>query len=173
MKPIRSIKTKLIIRITIAFILLSMVLQAIVFRSFRSLTLESAQDKAKTVAALTRDAITSFMVLGVYDKREVFLDRLKYAYGLKELKILRGANVVRQFGESVTKGQSLSALESEALQMGEQRDNLRERFLAKEVEYALVIPYKADSDQRVRCISCHEAREGELLGAISLVMDLS
>ncbi|KJU83516.1 diguanylate cyclase [Candidatus Magnetobacterium bavaricum] len=173
MKPIKSIKTKLLIRITIAFILLSMVLQAIVLKSFRSLTLEGAEDKAKTVAALTRDTITSFMILGVYDKRDVFLDRLKYAYGLKELKIIRGASVVKQFGESVIKGQSLSALESEALQVGEQRDSLNERWFATEVQYALVIPYRADSDQKVRCISCHEAREGELLGAISLVMDLS
>ncbi len=173
MKPIRSIKTKLIIRITIALILLSIMLQAVVFMRFKSLTLESAQDKAKTVAELTRDAITSFMVLGVYDKRDVFLDRLKYAYGLKELKILRGTSVIKQFGESVVKGQSLSALESEALQKGEQRDDLKDSLFATEVEYALVIPYKAVSDQKARCITCHQAIEGELLGAISLVMDLS
>ncbi|MBF0316974.1 MAG: diguanylate cyclase [Nitrospirae bacterium] len=173
MKPIRSIKTKLIIRITIAFILLSMILQATVFISFRVLSLESAQDKARTVAELTRDAITSFMVLGVYDKRDVFLDRLKYAHGLKELKILRSASVTRQFGDASVKGQALSPLETKVLETGESKNHLDERWFAVEVEYALVIPYKADSDQKARCITCHQAREGELLGAISLVMDLS
>ncbi|MBF0539343.1 MAG: diguanylate cyclase [Nitrospirae bacterium] len=171
MKPIRSIKTKLIIRITIAFILLSMVLQTTVYLSFRKLSIENAQDKAKTVADLTRDAITSFMVLGVYDKLNVFLDRLKYTYGLKELKILRGTNVIRQFGNISEKGQVISALESEVLATGKPKSRLYEKVFA--VEYSLVIPYKADSDQKVRCISCHQAREGELLGAISLVMDLS
>ncbi|MBF0343426.1 MAG: GGDEF domain-containing protein [Nitrospirae bacterium] len=171
MKPIRSIKTKLIIRIIIVFVLLSMVLQAIMFYSFRYLSIDSAQEKASTVAELTRDAITSFMILGVYDKRSVFLDRIKYAYGLKELKILRGANVVKQYGGVFIKDQVKSPLEQSVLDTGNKDFSLQETFV--NAEFSLVIPYKALSDHKVRCLNCHNATEGEVLGAISLVMDLS
>ena len=41
------------------------------------------------------------------------------------------------------------------------------------VDFELVIPYKATSSGQVNCLLCHKAKEDEVLGAISLVMDLT
>jgi hypothetical protein len=40
------------------------------------------------------------------------------------------------------------------------------------VTYKVVIPYKAVPTKGINCLKCHQAKEGEVLGAISLTMDL-
>ncbi|MBF0564480.1 MAG: diguanylate cyclase [Nitrospirae bacterium] len=171
MWKIRSIKTKLLIRIVLSFILLSIIVQGIVFLSFRNFSLETAKEKALTVAELIRDTITSFMILGVYDRQDVFIDRIKLARGLKEVNILRGATVINQFGEQKNTTHIKTPLEMEVLDSGKMKASLKEDL--NRVEYSLVIPYKATANERVKCLNCHNAKDGDVLGAVSLVMDLS
>ncbi|MBF0519698.1 MAG: hypothetical protein HQK92_08240 [Nitrospirae bacterium] len=54
LKSIKSIKTKLLIRIVISFVIMSTVVQGIVFVRFRALSLETAKEKALSVAELIR-----------------------------------------------------------------------------------------------------------------------
>ncbi|MEO5357538.1 MAG: diguanylate cyclase [Nitrospirae bacterium YQR-1] len=171
MKPIKSIKTKLLIRIVISFVLLSIVVQGIVFVSFRALSLDTAKEKALSVAELIRDTITSFMVLGVYDKREVFIERIRYARGLKEIKIIRGKSVSEQFGYSGYESPALSSIEKEVMETGEVKSQLSED--SSSVLYRLIIPYKATAVEQIKCMDCHRANVGDVLGAVSIVMDLT
>ncbi|MBF0563926.1 MAG: diguanylate cyclase [Nitrospirae bacterium] len=171
MRKVKSIKTKILIRIVLSFILLSIIMQGIVFLSFRSFSLESTKEKALTVAELIRDTITSFMILGVYDRRDIFIDRIKSAHGLKDVNILRGATVINQFGGQKNINHIKTSLEAEVLQTGKINASLNED-LAR-VEYSLVIPYKATANESVKCLNCHSAKDGDVLGAVSLVMDLS
>jgi uncharacterized protein YfkK (UPF0435 family) len=39
--------------------------------------------------------------------------------------------------------------------------------------YKVVIPYKAVPTKGINCLNCHQVKEGEVLGAISLTMDLT
>ncbi|MBF0518411.1 MAG: diguanylate cyclase [Nitrospirae bacterium] len=150
---------------------MSIVVQGIVFVSFRALSLDTAKEKAMSVAELIRDTITSFMVLGVYDKRDVFIDRIKYARGLKEVKIIKGKAVVAQFGNSKEVNNTTNMIEKEVLETGALKSHLSENPSA--VLYRLVIPYKATTTEQVKCLNCHKAKEGEVLGAVSIIMDLT
>ncbi|MBF0515538.1 MAG: diguanylate cyclase [Nitrospirae bacterium] len=171
MKEIRSIKTKLLIRIILSFIFLSVVIQSIVFVSFRNFSMNASKERALSAAEIIRDTITSFMLLGVYDKRDVFLDRIKHANGLKEIKILRGKAVMQQFGQSSRHEAPPTLLEDEVLKTGNIKSAVTES--AFNVEYDIVIPYKAVADERVKCLQCHQAAEGEVLGAVSLKVDIT
>ncbi|QWR77593.1 diguanylate cyclase [Candidatus Magnetomonas plexicatena] len=171
MRPIRSIKTKLLIRIVISFVIMSIVVQGIVFVSFRALSLGTAEEKALAIAELIRDTITSFMVLGVYDKRDVFIERIKYARGLKELRVIRGKGVSKQFGNSKEGSHTATLIEEKVLETGTVKSELSEDSSA--VQYRLVIPYKATTEEQVKCMNCHNVKEGEVLGAVSIVMDLT
>lgn len=166
----KSIKTKLIVRIVVSFILLSITFQTITFYSFRNLTIIASKEKALTIAGLVRDAITSLMVLGVVEGQDVYIDRIKNTYGLKSINIVRAKSVIKQFGTSNTSN-LYNPLANEVLSSGMMRGILREDFSS--VEYELVIPYKAASGGKVKCTLCHNAKDGEVLGVISVVMDLS
>ncbi|KJR42509.1 diguanylate cyclase [Candidatus Magnetoovum chiemensis] len=177
MKEIKSIKTKLIIRIVTVFILLSIIIQSIVFYSFRNLSLEASEEKALTIAELIRDTITSFMILGAVDRQNIFIDRIKYTHGLKRVRIISGDSVRKQFKKDTDSSTDNSTdkiqtpLEYEVFMTGEMKSTLRETL--RNVEYELVIPYKATSQGPVKCTLCHNAKEGEVLGAVSIVIDLS
>ncbi|KWT84052.1 diguanylate cyclase [Candidatus Magnetominusculus xianensis] len=171
MKQIRSIKTKLLIRIILSFVLLSIIIQAIVIASFRNFGMDASKERGLSVAEIIRDAITSFMILGVYDKRDIFLDRLKYAHGIKDIRVLRGKSVIQQFGQSEINGKTPTLLEEQVLDSGNIKSAVKEDLL--NLEYVIVIPYKAVSNERVRCLQCHKATEGEVLGAVTVVIDLT
>ncbi|MBF0459129.1 MAG: diguanylate cyclase [Nitrospirae bacterium] len=166
----RSIKTKLLIRIILSFVLLSVIIQAIVFVSFRSFSINTSEERALSVAEIIRNTITSFMLLGVYDKSDIFLDRIKHAHGLKEIKILRGKSVIDQFGQSNRHDAAPTPLEEEVLKTGNVKSSVKENFF--NVEYYIVIPYKA-SRGAVKCQQCHKAAEDEVLGAVSVVVDIT
>ncbi|MBF0566537.1 MAG: diguanylate cyclase [Nitrospirae bacterium] len=171
MRKVKSIKTKILMRIVLSLILLSIIVQGIVFISFRNFSLGTSKEKALTAAELIRDTITSFMINGVYDKQDVFIDRIKSAHGLKEVNILRGGTVISQFGEQKNTSHIKTPLEVEVLDTGKMKASLKEDLA--HVEYSLVIPYKVLANERVKCLNCHHAKDGDVLGAVSLIMDLS
>ncbi|MBF0568602.1 MAG: diguanylate cyclase [Nitrospirae bacterium] len=166
----KSIKTKLLIRIILSFVVLSIVIQAIVFVSFRNFSINTSKEMALSAAELIRDSITSFMILGVYDKRDIFLDRIKHTSGLKEIRVLRSKTVIQQFGQGTRESGMPSSLEEDVLRTGNIKCSVSENIF--NVEYAIVIPYKASNGQ-VKCLQCHNASEGEVLGAVSVVVDLT
>jgi len=160
-------KRKLIIKIGFLLSILAVFTLAILALFTRKSVLESSEETALTVAELVRDTLTSYMVLGVIDRRDVFLNRVKSTHGLEWVRVIRGEAVVRQFGRRGMDERTADALEIEALRLGERRSDLIED--RDRVIYRLVIPYKAERS----CITCHQVKEGEVLGAISLGMDLT
>ncbi len=138
---------------------------------FRKSVIENSKENAITIAEIVRDSLTSLMVLGVMEQRDTFLDQIKVTRGLERLRIIRGPAVIKQFGAGEEKENPITPLEKEVLVTGKIKDRLVEN---KEwVIYELVIPYRATSGGKVNCLQCHAVKEGEVLGAISLAVDLT
>ena len=170
-KKVKSIRYKLILRFTFLFVILFAVVQVIVFVNFRNSNIEASKDKAHTVAEVVRDTITSFMVLGVIGKREIFIDNIKATAGLKHVRVLRGLPVINQFGTPRADEYPETNLEKQVLSTGIEGIRLQENL--DKVEIHLVIPYRASSKGKIVCMNCHNVNEGEVLGAVSIVMDLT
>ncbi|HIQ31590.1 MAG TPA: GGDEF domain-containing protein, partial [Aquifex aeolicus] len=148
-------KRKLIIKIGFLLSILAVFTLVILALFTRKSVLESSEETALTVAELVRDTLTSYMVLGVIDRRDVFLNQVKSTHGLEWVRVIRGEAVVRQFGRRGMDERTADALEIEALRLGERRSDLIEG--RDRVIYRLVIPYKAERS----CITCHQVKEGE------------
>jgi len=138
---------------------------------FRKIVLNESKSKAETISELVRDTLTSYMVMGVMDRRDEFLNRIKQVPGVERIKVIRGESVVKQFGAGMASEVPEDDLEKEVFIKGKAIEQLHENF--EKITYRLVIPYKAESVKGINCLSCHRAKEGEVLGAISLTMDLS
>ena len=143
---------------------------AILIISFREFSIESALDRANTIAKLVRDGLTTHMENGIMDKRALFLAKIKRIKGVENLKILRSPTVDRQFGKSVESLQSKDEIEKRVLQEGKELYDLKE---GKRVHLKVVVPYIASQYESPNCLKCHQAREGEVLGAISMTFDIS
>lgn len=57
------------------------------------------------------------------------------------------------------------------LRTGKTRKNLKEGLF--NVNYELIIPYRASRAGKINCMQCHNVEEGEVLGAVSITMDLT
>ncbi|BAF70237.1 GGDEF domain-containing protein [Nitratiruptor sp. SB155-2] len=139
--------------------------------SFRHFSIDFSKDKAYVIAKLTRDGLTTHMENGIMDKRAEFLAKIKGLRGVKGLRVLRSETVDKQFGKSFESFQKLSPLEKEVLQTGKEKDKLIED--ANKVELKVVIPYIASAYNKPNCLKCHKAKEGEVLGAISMNFDIT
>ncbi len=162
---------KLILKVGSLLLLLFILTVGVVGFFFRENVIKRSEENALTIAELIRDTLTSYMVLGVIDKREIFLKQIKDTYGLEYVKVLRGEPVKRQFGEGLKEEQPANDLEKKVLMTGKPASELDESM--GRVIYKLVIPYKAESRAGINCIQCHKVKEGEVLGAVSLAVDLT
>lgn len=164
-------KRRLLLRTGFLLFLLFVITIAVASLFLRERTLKSSEETAHIIAEIVRDSLTSYMVLGIMDKRDTLLEQLKETQGLEQLRVVRGEAVVKQFGPGMEKEVPADRLEKEVLEKGEEKTELVETL--DKVLYRLVIPYKASQVGKVNCMMCHKAREGEVLGAVSLAMDLT
>ncbi|MDT8445346.1 MAG: diguanylate cyclase [bacterium] len=174
MSQSRKIQFKLVFRFSIIFLILFLLIFGVLSMSFRYLTLKTAKDNAQTIAKTIRDGITSLMVLGVIDQRDVFLKGMmdtETLSDIRKLKVIRGQVVIKQFGMPHAIETAETDMEKQVFVTGEMQEQLVEGFDAP--LYNLVIPYKASEKGRINCLSCHHAEEGQVLGAISISVDLS
>lgn len=166
-----SIKRKILLRIAMAMTVTTALIIAIVAFHIRSGTIESAKQKAYLVSEITRDALTAHMVNGIMDKRDLFLSNIAHLKGVQKLRIVRGDTVIKQFGKTRENEGPLDQIDVDVLKKGKPIELVSENFF--EAKLRTTIPYIANANiGSPNCIQCHNAKEGEVLGAITMEFDL-
>ncbi len=143
----------------------------LLFLTFRNLSIENAKDKAFIVAKLARDGLTTYMEHGMMQKRGDFLAKIKNIPGVENLRILRSPLVDKQFGKSFESHQRLTPIEKRVFQTAKEQDSLTETLSSAHLKIA--IPYIASAYNRPNCLKCHHAKEGDVLGAVSMDFNIS
>jgi methyl-accepting chemotaxis protein len=100
-----------------------------------------------------------------------FLDRIREIPAVESIRVIRGEAVIKQFGPGSLLETPQDDLEKNVLAEGKVVEFLEEGI--GKATYKVVIPYKAVPTKGINCLKCHQAKEGEVLGAISLTMDLT
>jgi len=72
----KGMRGRLVLRVGFLLVVLFILTVGIVAFFFRESVINSSKENAMTVAEIVRDTLTSYMVLGVIDKRDLFLERL-------------------------------------------------------------------------------------------------
>ncbi len=166
-----SIKRKILLRISLAMTVATALIIAIVAFHIRYSTIESAKQKATLVSQITRDALTAHMVNGIMDKRDLFLSNIAHLKGVQKLRIVRGEAVIKQFGKTRENEGALDQIDVDVLKKGKPIEVMNENFL--EARLRTTIPYIANADiGSPNCIECHQAQNGEVLGAVTMEFDL-
>ena len=164
-------KRAILIRLFVVLTVVFLVMLAVALYTLRSQALGDSKLKAYIISELVRDTLTSYMVMGVMDRRDEFLSRIKEIKGVEEIRVIRAKSVVEQFGAGTRFEVPKDELERAVLESGKAMERLDESLTS--VVYKIVIPYKAVPIKGINCLQCHNAQPGETLGAISLTMDLT
>ena len=153
--------------IFISFMLL-MVISAL---SIRHLGIKNAEEKAQIIANLVQDGLSAHMLSGTMDQREFFLKKISTAKGVEALWIVRSDSVINQFGKGFNNETARDNIDEEALKSGAVHKKSIEN--SSSAKLRVTTPYVAKEYGTPNCMQCHNAKEGEVLGAISIVFDIS
>jgi len=132
---------------------------------------DSAKKRAYLTADIVKKSLTTHMVNGNMDQRETFLTSINQIDEVNELWVIRAKSVSEQFGKS-SLGNELprDEIDNEVLKTGQEKIFIDESLTNATLR--ITIPYIASSHDKPNCLSCHNAKEGEVLGAISLTFDI-
>ncbi len=166
-----SAKRKIITITGLALSILTAVSIIIVALNFRDYGIDSAKEKSKLTAELVRDGLTAHMINGMMDKREFFIRKVSHSRNINDLWIVRAKSVIDQFGPGLDFEGVRDSVDEKVLKEGKAVNEVTEN---KDAVYLRVtIPYTANYQDSPDCLSCHNAKDGEVLGAISMVIDVS
>ncbi len=149
---------------------LIIVLVVIGLYSFRNFSIISATEHVRTAAEVVRVHLTESMINGVIDKREGFLRRLTEVQGLKSARIVRGEGVDRQFGRGLTQEKEPDLLEREVMATGRAHYELIENNGFS--TFRGTIPFVATATGSPNCLQCHQVKEGDVLGAVTMTLSI-
>ncbi|MDD5716168.1 MAG: GGDEF domain-containing protein [Sulfuricurvum sp.] len=139
--------------------------------NFREYGYNNAIEKSKMTAEIVRDGLTAHMVNGIMDKREFFLSNIANIKDVQSLWIVRSNKVVEQHGEGLDNERPRDAIDRKVLKEGVIVREIRED--AKNAVLRVTIPYIATAYGNPNCLSCHNAKEGDVLGAISMEFNIN
>lgn len=161
----RSILTALAIAMAVIF--LAMIIN--ITMNLRDFGFNSAKTKAQLVADSVKNGLTAHMVNGIMENRDFYINQTKNLQHIDDIWIVRSHTVNKQYGE----GKELihDNIDKEVLKTGVSVEKINEELLGHST-YRITIPYKAEITKEINCISCHEAKVGDVLGVISMVMTM-
>ncbi len=138
----------------------------------RRTAIEQARDFSVSVHQMTLAGLTGMMITGTVSQRAVFLDQIKQSNNIRSLSVVRGENVVRQFGPGVEGEMAADALEKFVLETGKPYSQIITRPEGESLR--VVMPALAlKSYLGKNCLSCHQVPEGAPLGAVSMEISLA
>ncbi|HEX5329559.1 GGDEF domain-containing protein [Sulfuricurvum sp.] len=139
--------------------------------NFRDYGYNNAIEKSKMTAEIVRDGLTAHMVNGMMDKREFFLGNIANIKDVQALWIVRADNVIKQYGEGMQNEKPKDAIDRKVLKEG-----ITVREVSEDASNAVLrvtIPYTATAYGSPNCLTCHNVKEGDVLGAISMEFNIN
>ncbi len=136
----------------------------------RNSTLKAAIHNAEIVSNVVKNGLTSYMINGNTHELNTFLNSVSSMKHVNNLWIVRGDNVVSQFGDASDK-KPKDDIDRFVIKTGTMKYQLQESIINTTMR--ITIPYKAVLENGIDCLKCHKVSHGDTLGAISMELDIS
>jgi diguanylate cyclase (GGDEF)-like protein len=161
-------------KVTLFFVAISVgliaMLVAISLYAFRTFSIASSSEHIRTAAEIVRVHLTESMINGVIDKRESFLRRLMEVQGLSSARVVRSPVVERQFGKGLSEETASDEIEQAVLRSGKPQYDILET--SEDTLIRGTIPFVASTRGSPNCLQCHQAEEGQVLGAVTMLVSI-
>ncbi|MRR50540.1 MAG: methyl-accepting chemotaxis protein [Rhodocyclaceae bacterium] len=138
----------------------------------RQTAINQAQDFSSSMHEATLAGLTGMMITGTVGQREVFLDQIKQLSVIRDLKVLRGEAVNKQFGPGNAKdSHDADAVESQVMATG--KDFIEVQSDGNGEYLRAVRAVVATSNYLGKnCLMCHVVPEKSVLGVVSMKISL-
>ncbi|MCK9336705.1 MAG: diguanylate cyclase [Arcobacteraceae bacterium] len=164
-------RTRIALSLFTIMVIMFMIMLANLVYNFRNYSIHTAINKAETIAQSVKHGLTAHMINGVMEQREIFLKEIEHLDGLENVWLVRGSNVINQYGVGLFNENSRDEIDENVLTTGKTIHELNESLLGSST-LRITIPYIATNTGSIDCISCHDSKVGDTLGAISMVVNI-
>jgi methyl-accepting chemotaxis protein len=174
-----QLKLQLLIQGFLLIILVSS--QFWLMHRFEHTTLEAAREKAVAVADGVTNGLNTLMSIEVNGKdvisdekaRAKFIQQIGVSENLREVRVIRGKGVSDEFDKGLPQEQAVDDIDRSVLTSGKPEFHITTAdngdTLLRNVTPAIAFKLFRGS----KCLDCHGVDEGSVLGAVSIVLDIS
>lgn len=156
--------------IVLMLLMLGIVIQ-ISSSSERSLSHSMIQERLRENASNYLDTLNILMLSGAMHNKEMIRTKLLANQNMLVARVIRGEQINKMYGKGLKIEEPADELDHKALQ-GE--EIWREETTDKGSHITYLMPIIAQEDYRgTNCLGCHQAKEGDVLGAIRLTYSLN
>ena len=167
-----QIKLQIIIQLVLIVVLIPA--QLWVEQHFKEEMLLAAENRALVSADGVINGMNMLMISGMIGdpkNRALYIRKMNYTKGIKELRVIRAEQVNKQFGPGLAQEQAQDDMDRRVL------TNAKEEMLRiddwDEPELRVVVPFIVSTNFRgTNCLDCHDAQVGSASGAASITLDL-
>ncbi len=162
---------KMVLLSAIFFSIIGLSMNFFTSRQHWNLALEQQEAFADSIEQITLASLTTMMVTGTIEHRNLFLEQIRKSSAIRELKILRGSAVTKQYGVGIAGEMNPTPEEQQVM---EQNTSFKSIVTVdNEPRLQLVRPIIASTNYLGKsCVGCHQVAPGTVLGAISMSMSL-
>jgi methyl-accepting chemotaxis protein len=129
--------------------------------------LQQAHDLGGSSAQVAEAALKTIMLSGNREWQKAFLDDVQQLRGIESLRVVPAEGVKRQYGIEGSEGSRADAVDGKVLAEGRPYSGLE--TVNGSVKYRAVFPTLATGASTGKdCLACHQAREGDVLGVVSV-----
>lgn len=139
---------------------------------FRYMILQSAENRANLVGNIMRESLTSHMITGSSDYQNEFLKQIDTIDGIKSTWIVRSERLKHQYGNGIHPQDAHDDIDRAVVHEGKNISDIS-GTLFSDTLYRLSIPYVATEKGKIDCLSCHDAKSGDVLGVVSIEMEIN
>jgi hypothetical protein len=167
-----GLRGKIALRVFGFAVVLIAVATLAMFLVIRYVSTKAVRGEADTVSESMKMGLNAYMLLGAMDKRDFFLDAMAHlGKDIKDAYVVRGEPAIRQFGPPRDKEKPRDRLDELVLKEGKPVEVIKEGLGS--VEYRRTVPLIAKDYGNINCMTCHVVKEGEVLGAITVKLDIT
>ncbi|MEA3498357.1 MAG: GGDEF domain-containing protein, partial [Campylobacterota bacterium] len=164
-------KQKIISKLVVIMLLAGLLLMAIQSYNFRSFGVQNALTNASSIGEVVKNGLTAHMINNNMEQRGIFLNSISNMKKIKSLWVIRGENVIQQYGTASNNELARDDIDKRVLKSSEMEYKLTETFSATSLR--VTIPYNAEQTSSINCLDCHNVKYGDTLGAVTIVLDIS
>jgi methyl-accepting chemotaxis protein len=138
----------------------------------RETAIDQARDFSQSVHRMTMASLTGMMLTGTVAQRALYLDQVRQSEDVRELRVIRGEGVSKQYGPGEAAEGTADAVEQQVLQSAKPYFQVVEDKEGESLR--AVIPALAQKNYLGKdCLMCHIVPEGTVLGAVSMRISLN
>lgn len=164
-----QLKTKISLLLYSSLLILFAAIFYNTISDLRNASAKSAESQGLATVKVIEAGLSAHMISGTMDQRETFINQVSSLANMKKLWLVRSTKVSHQYGKGPFAEDARDGIDKSVLESGEAVIESTGGIF-EDATVRLSVPYKATSNTKLDCLSCHDVKVGETLGVISLEM---